>query len=66
MYDIPKILKKICKNNDMILLMGAGDIFNITNDIYNHTIIRNGEWKEFFTCGGNNEHWTNNPLYSIE
>lgn len=34
MYDIPKILKKICKNNDMILLMGAGDIFNITNDIY--------------------------------
>ena len=34
MNDIPKLLKKICKSNDMILLMGAGDIFNITNDIY--------------------------------
>jgi hypothetical protein len=63
---------KYTDENDGCFWMNWKDYFEnfsnlyITNDIYNHTIIRNGEWKEFFTCGGNKENWTNNPLYSIE
>ena len=36
--DVAKKVSKICSSNDMIIVMGAGDIRNITDDMYNEII----------------------------
>ena len=36
--DVAKKISRICSNDDMIIVMGAGDIRSITDDIYNEII----------------------------
>ena len=36
--DVANKISRICSNDDMIIVMGAGDIRNITDDIYNEII----------------------------
>ena len=36
--EVAKKISSICSNDDMIIVMGAGDIRNITDDIYNEII----------------------------
>ena len=36
--EVAKKVSNICSKDDMIIVMGAGDIRNITDDIYNAII----------------------------